>query len=65
MRKYGASKTSKLLSVGLIIIEVAIGPAGLYTNLYNTYVEGMGQVPGKKYTILYRTSCRTNSHFEL
>ncbi len=44
----------------VLIIEVAIGQAG---NLYSTYVEGLGQVPDKKYTILYRTSCRTNSHF--
>ena len=33
--------------------EVANLPAELYTNLYNTYVEGRGQVPGKKYIFLY------------
>ncbi len=33
----------------LSFIEVANLPAGLYTNLYNTYVKGQGQVPGKKY----------------
>ncbi len=35
-------------------------PAGLYKNLYNTYMEVLGQVPGKKYTILYRTSCQAS-----
>ncbi len=44
-----------------LLPEVTIRPAGLYTNLYNTYVEGLGQVPGKKYRI-FRTSCRMNSH---
>ncbi len=28
----------------VIIYEVTIRPAGLYTNLYNNYVEGLGQV---------------------
>ncbi len=34
------------------INEVARVPAGLYMNLYNTYVGGLGQVPGKKYISL-------------
>ncbi len=32
-------------SLQVIIYEVAIALAGLDTNLYNTYVEGLGQVP--------------------
>ncbi len=49
----------KIVSGKLNNYEVTIRPAGLYTN---TYVEGLGQVPGKKYIILYRPSCRMNSH---